>query len=49
NGVGDAAGARAAQARADEARLRVRSLVPKALQPGFDAAETVGAPARGTP
>ncbi|MDB6163074.1 MAG: tetratricopeptide repeat family protein [Xanthomonadaceae bacterium] len=48
NGVGDAAGARAAQARADEARSRVRSLVPKALQAVFDAAETVGAPARGT-
>ena len=37
-GVGDAAGARAAQARADEARATLRAHMPQSLRDGFDAA-----------
>jgi tetratricopeptide (TPR) repeat protein len=39
-GMGDAAGARAAQARADEARATLRAHLPQSLRAGFDAARS---------
>jgi tetratricopeptide (TPR) repeat protein len=42
--AGDEAGAHAAQARADEARVHLRSGLPANLQPGFDAAIRRAAP-----
>jgi hypothetical protein len=46
--VGDAAGARAAQARADDARSTLRASIPEAMRTGFDAATVIPqvAPAR---
>jgi tetratricopeptide (TPR) repeat protein len=41
--VGDSAGARAAQARADEAGLKLRASIPESLRAGFDLA-TAAAP-----
>jgi hypothetical protein len=42
--AGDESGARAAQARADDARKRLRAALPASLQPGFDAATRVATP-----
>jgi tetratricopeptide (TPR) repeat protein len=42
--AGDESGARAAQARADDARKRLRAALPASLQPGFDAAIRVATP-----
>mgnify|MGYP003295913243 CR=1 FL=1 len=44
--VGDSAGAHAAQARADEARSRLRASIPEGMRAGFDAATVMPQPAR---
>ncbi len=45
--AGDAAGADAAQARADQAHAAIRDALPESLRSGFDTARVVGAPVSG--